>query len=111
TPALSHLIAIPIYLLDPMRIILLLSIVHTSKKNVFLLALALPLLSFIISAHPYFVKSLLIASELMINAFLFFYLIKFFKNSFMSALVSIAISKVYYYLVKFSLIGFGIIST
>ncbi|MHB8929324.1 MAG: hypothetical protein ACYC5R_01865 [Melioribacteraceae bacterium] len=110
-PALSHLIAIPIYLLDPMRIILLLSIVHTSKKNVFLLALALPLLSFIISAHPYFVKSLLISSELMINAFLFFYLIKFFKNSFTSALVSIAISKVYYYLVKFSLIGFGIIST
>lgn len=111
TPALSHLTAIPIYLLDPMRIILLLSIVHTSKKNVYLLALALPLLSFILSAHPYFVKSLLIASELMINAFLFFYLMKFFKNSFTPAILSIAISKVYYYLLKFSLIGFGLIST
>ncbi len=111
TPALSHLTAIPIYLLDPMRIILLLSIVHTSKKNVYLLAFALPLLSFVISAHPYFVKSLLITSELMINVFLFFYLMKFYKKSFTPAILSIAISKIYYYLLKFSLIGFGLIST
>ncbi|MCX6168887.1 MAG: hypothetical protein NTX65_06095 [Ignavibacteriales bacterium] len=111
TPALSHLTAIPIYLLDPMRIILLLSIVYTSKKNVFLLAFVLPLLSFIISAHPYFIKSLLIASELTVNAFLFFYMSKFFKNSFVPAILSITISKIYYYVVKLSLIGFGLIST
>jgi hypothetical protein len=110
-PALSHLIAIPVYLLDPMRIILLVSIVYTSRRNVYLLAFALPFLSFLISAHPYFVKSLLITSELMINAFFFFYLLKLFKNSFTAAIISIAISKVYYYIMKLSLIGVGLIST
>ena len=110
-PALSHLTAIPIYLLEPMRIILLLSIVHTSKKNVYLLAVALPVLSFIISAHPTIIKSLLISSEMMLNIFLFFYLIKFFKNPFPPAMLSILISKLYYYILKFAFISFGLIST
>lgn len=110
-PALSHLTAIPIYLLEPMRIILLLSMVHTSKKNVYLLAIALPVLSFIISAHPTIIKSALISSEMILNVFLFFYLLKFFKNSFPAAIVSILISKLYYYLLKFTFISFGLIST
>jgi hypothetical protein len=111
TPAFSHLTAIPIYLLEPMRIILLLSIVYTSKKNVYLLTFVLPFFSFIISAHPSFAKSWLIASELTINIFLFFYLIKLFKNSFASTILSITISKIYYYLLKFSFISLGLIST
>ena len=110
-PALSHLTAIPIYLLEPMRIILLLSIVHTSKKNVYLLAVALPVLSFIISAHPTILKSALISSEMMLNVFLFFYLLRCLKNSFPAAAISILISKVYYYLLKFTFISFGLIST
>jgi hypothetical protein len=111
TPAISHITAIPIYLLEPMRIILLLSIVHTSKKNVYLLAVALPLFSFIISAHPTILKSALISTEMILNVFLFFYLVKFFKNSFPAAIVSILISKIYYYLLKFAFISFGLIST
>lgn len=111
TPALSHLTAIPIYLLEPIRIILLLSIVHTSKKNVYALTIALPVLSYVISAHPTILKSFLISSEMMLNVFLFFYLIKFFKNSFAPAIISILISKLYYYLLKFGFISFGLIST
>lgn len=110
-PALSHLTAIPIYLLEPMRIILLISIAHTSKKNVYLLSIALPALSFIISTHPSMMKSVLISSELLLNVYLFFYLFKFFKNSFPAAMSSILISKIYYYLLKFVLINFGLIST
>lgn len=110
-PALSHLTAIPFYLLEPMRVILLLSIVYTSEKNVYLLTLALPLFSFIISAHPSVVKSLLITSEMFLNVFLFFTLLKYFKKSFPSAVFSIMISKIYYYLLKFSLISFGLITS
>lgn len=110
-PALSHLIGIPIYMLEPMKIILLLSIVHTSKKNVYLLAFALPLLSFIISIHPAILKSVLIFSEMMLNVFLFFYLKKFFKNAFFPAMLSILMSKIYYYLLKFAFLSFGLIST
>ncbi|MFA7228928.1 MAG: hypothetical protein WC061_07830 [Melioribacteraceae bacterium] len=111
TPALSHLTSIPFYLLEPMRIILLLSIVYTSRKNVYLLTLALPLFSFIISAHPSVIKSLLITSEMALNIFLFFFLAGYFKNSFTRAVSSIIVSKIYYYLLKFSLISFGLINT
>jgi hypothetical protein len=111
TPALSHLTAIPFYLLEPMRIILLMSIAFTTKKNVYLLTLALPLFSFIISAHPGAVKSLLITSEMLLNVSLFFYLTKLFRNSFAGAVSSIVISKIYYYLIKFLLISGGLLST
>ena len=46
-PALSHLFAFPIYYLDPMRIALVVALVHTSKKNAFIIALTLPLFSFL----------------------------------------------------------------
>jgi len=109
-PAISHMLALPIYLLEPMRIILLLSIVHTSKRNVYLLAVALPLFSFIISAHPTVIKSLLISSEMMLNVFLFFYLLKYSRNSFLPAVASIFLSKIFYYTMKFALISFGLIT-
>ncbi len=110
-PGLSHLTAIPFYLLEPMRIILLLSIVYTSRKNVYLLTIALPVFSFIISAHPVFAKSLLITSEMALNVFLFYFLLKFFKNSFLPAAISIFLSKSFYYSVKFILISTGIIAS
>jgi hypothetical protein len=46
TPAISHLFSFPVYLLEPMRIMLILAVVHTSRKNAYLLALTLPLFSF-----------------------------------------------------------------
>ncbi len=109
TPAISHLAALPIYLLEPMRIMLVLSIIHTSKKNSYLIALALPILSFIISSHPSMLKSVLIISELSINVYLFNLLIKHLKNNFTAMLGGILISKIYYYGVKFGLVGFGLI--
>ncbi|MEW6195320.1 MAG: hypothetical protein AB1521_09205 [Bacteroidota bacterium] len=110
TPAISHLVSLPIYLLEPMRIMLVLSIVHTTKKNSYLIALALPVLSFVISSHPSIFKSALIISELMLNVYLFNLLIKYIKNNFAAMLGSILISKIYYYGVKFGLVSIGLIS-
>jgi hypothetical protein len=110
TPALSHMLAIPIYILEPMRILLILSIVHTSRKNSYLIALALPIFSFIISTHPSIAKTLLMSSELLINVFLFSVLLKNFKNTFAAMLASILISKIYYYTLKIGLISLGFIS-
>jgi len=56
-PAISHLLAFPVYYFDPMRIALVVALIHTSKKNSFIIALTLPLFSFIISSHPQFIKS------------------------------------------------------
>lgn len=108
-PALSHMFALPIYMLEPMRIMLIISIVHTSRKNSYIIALLLPLFSFVISTHPSIFKTLLIASELLLNVFLFTVLLNYFKNTFASILTSIVLSKIFYYAAKFALIGLGLI--
>ena len=108
-PALSHLFAFPIYYLDPMRIALVVALIHTSKKNTFLIALTLPLFSFFISSHPQIVKSLLLSAELLINLSLFFLFKEKIKNVFASLLLSIIISKVIYYLLKFAFINFALL--
>ena len=104
-PVISHLFALPIYYLEPMRLMLILGIAHTSKKNAYILALTLPLFSFIISAHPVFLKTMLISAELLLNVWLYFFLVEKIKNQFGSIFLSIAISKVIYYIVKFGLLS------
>lgn len=111
TPAVSHLLNFPLYLLEPMRIMLILSMAHTSRKNAYLIALSLPIFSFIISAHPSVLKSLLITGELFMNVWLFYYLSQKIKNVFGSAVLSIILSKAAYYTFKFLFISAGLLAT
>lgn len=104
-PAISHLVALPVYYFEPMRIMLIIALVHTTKKNAYLLALTLPIFSFLVSAHPALVKTFLIMSELLLNVFLFFVFFEKIKNNFLAMLVSLSISKMFYYLVKFMLLS------
>ncbi len=104
-PAISHLIALPVYLIEPMRLAIILSVAHTSKTNAFIIAGTLPLFSFFISSHPYLIKSLLIMSELLLNVWLFFFLSEKLKNKFAAMLISISISKIFYYSVKLTLLS------
>lgn len=108
-PALSHMLSIPIYIFEPMRILLVLSLVHTSKKNAYLIAVLLPLFSFLISTHPSVVKSLLITTELLLNLYLFFLAARYINSTFIAALASILVSKIYYYTAKFGLASAGLI--
>jgi hypothetical protein len=108
-PALSHMLAVPIYLIEPMRIMLILAVAHTTKRNAYLLALTLPLFSFAISAHPVFLKSLLISLELVFNVWLFFALGKIIRNQFAAMAIAIIGSKVFYYALKFGLLSFALI--
>lgn len=109
-PAISHLFAFPVYYLDPMRIALVVALVHTSKKNAYIIALTLPLFSFLISSHPQIIKSFLLSAELIINLSLFFLLKDKLKNVFASLFLSIVISKVIYYSLKFALISFTLLN-
>jgi hypothetical protein len=111
TPAISHLFSFPVYLLEPMRIMLILAVVHTSRKNAYLLALTLPLFSFLISSHPSIIKTMLITGELFLNIWLFFYLKEKVNNIFNAAFISIIISKLGYYSIKFLLISTAVLST
>lgn len=111
TPAFSHLINLPVYLIEPVRLMLILSIAHSSKTNTFILALTLPLFSHLISAHPVFLKTLLISFELVLFSFLFYELSKKFKSVFLVMFVSITAGKVFYYLFKYVLITSGLIQS
>lgn len=99
-PALSHMFGIKLYLLEPMRLMLVLALVHTHRKNAFLLALTLPLFSFVVSAHPVFLKSLLIAAELTVNVALFYLLLKRLPT-FIAIFGAIWMSKLFYYGLKY----------
>ena len=110
-PSLSHLISFPIYFFEPMRIMLILSIIYTSKNNTYLIALSLPFFTLLISSHPSFYKTLLIALELIVNTFLFHNFLKKTSNLFMLTMISIILSKIFYYCGKYLLIYLLIINT
>lgn len=104
-PTISHLFNYPLYILEPMRIMVILAMAHTHRKNVYLLALTLPIFSFLVSAHPHLLKSILISFELLLNVWVFYFLFKRTKNAFASVLVSVGFSKLVYYGIKFLLIS------
>ncbi|MCB2195118.1 MAG: hypothetical protein KQH79_04620 [Bacteroidetes bacterium] len=110
-PTISHLLSLPVYLIEPMRLMLILALVHTSKQNAYILALTMPLFSFLLSAHPVFPKMLLITFELSLNVFIFHLLVSKFRSTFVPILISILGSKVIYYLIKFGLIQFAILKS
>jgi hypothetical protein len=110
-PTLSHLLSLPVYLIEPMRLMLVLALVHTSKRNSYILALSMPLFSFIISGHPVFAKMFLIGMELSLNVFLFYLLAPRMRNVFPAIFISILLSKAVYYLLKFALIRLAVMDT
>jgi len=109
-PAASHLFSFPVYYLEPMRIMLMLAIVHTTKKNAYLIALTLPIFSLLISTHPSLIKTSLITIELLLNVWLYFFISQKITNKFFSMFISILLSKMSYYLIKILLVNTSIIS-
>jgi hypothetical protein len=110
-PAISHMLMLPVYYIDPMRIALILVLLHTTKSNAYIIALTLPLFSFLLSGHPVLPKMLLITAELTLNVFLYFFLVNKIKSVPAAVLTSVIGSKVFYYLVKLVLINTAILST
>jgi hypothetical protein len=110
-PTISHLLNLPVYLIEPMRIMLILAIAHSTKRNAYIIALSLPLFSYVISMHPNFYKMMLITAELVFNVWLFYFFVNKMGNKFTSMLLSIIVSKVFYYAVKFLLISLLVLDT
>lgn len=108
-PTFSHLLSFPLYLIEPMRIMLIFALVHTRKENAYFIAFSLPIFSYLISAHPFMPKTILISFELLVNVGLFFFIKSKINNLFVTALISIVASKVLYYIAKFSFIQFALI--
>jgi len=108
-PALSHLLSVPLYLIEPMRLMLVLVMVHTNRNNAYLIALTLPVFSFLVSGHPVLLKMVLMSAELVLNVFVFYFLLNRTKRIFPSILLSIIISKMAYYGLKYLLILMGLL--
>lgn len=107
---ISRLIGYPVYILDPMRMMLILAFAFTPRWNGWILALLLPFLSYFLGAHPSLTKTTLMAAELLLNVWLFWFLIDKTKMALLSILISIVFSKVVYYLLKFTCIQLGWLS-
>jgi len=111
-PAIAHLTAIPFYVIEPFRIMVLISLViMNNKQNAMVLAITLPLFSFAIAIHPLFPKALLISIELMFNVQIYSFLTKKISIQFLTLLISVVVSKAAYYLLKFGFISVGLMST
>lgn len=106
-PPLVHLLKFPVYLFDPMKIIVALALVHTTRKNTYILALTLPLVSFILSDHPLLLKAFLISVELIALVWIFYIFKNKTLNSFFAMFLAIIISKMFYYTLKLILIKTG----
>jgi hypothetical protein len=106
-PDISRLLGFQLYIIEPIRLLLVLAIAHTTKQNALILSIVLPITSYILSSHPVVSTMLLMISEMLINVWLFFYLSKRIGNIFYAAVGSIAAAKIYYYPVKYLLIYSG----
>jgi len=109
-PSITHLLSFPIYLIEPMRIALVFAMMHTRKENAYLLALTLPVFSFLISGHPVAPKMIIITLELLVNVWLFFTFSKMVKNEALSIFAAVLLSKMFYYFIKLGLIGLGLLN-
>ncbi len=108
-PDISSLLNIPLYLFEPMRVMIIIAIVHTSKENAYILAVLLPAASLLFSSHPSIIKTFILSGDLLLNIFLYFSLIKFKFNKFLLMSMCIVASKLVYYLAKYLLIQFSVL--
>ena len=97
TPVIAHLTAFPVYMIEPMRLMVILSMAHSSRRNSYLLAFTLPLFSYIATSHPEFLKMLIITAELGLNVFFFYWLSARMKNVFLAMVSAVITSKVICY--------------
>ncbi|MBC8425547.1 hypothetical protein H8E07_15625 [bacterium] len=102
-PALSHAAAMPLYRLDPMRLLLFAAVLFSSRRNALAMALWLPALSTLTSGHPVFPKVVLIQGELVVNVVVFGWLLQRWRPVWAAA-GSVLLAKAVYYGIKFAML-------
>lgn len=102
-PALSHMVPFPLYLLEPMRLLLFAGLlIARNNINTYFLALTIPLISTLISGHPPFPKAIIMSLELYANVVMLIWFSQRFNwNNGFAFFVSTLFSKVFYYALKF----------
>jgi hypothetical protein len=109
-PGITHILPVPLYLIDPMRLLLFLTLITTQRMNSLVLAATIPFLSTLFSGHPVFPKNILIAAELSLNVMVFHWIMGKKDSLMIAGVVSILSAKVFYYLLKYGFISAGFLS-
>ena len=110
-PTIAHFMPFPLYLIDPMRILMLISyLLSRNVLNTYFIAITIPLFSFLVGGHPVFYKAMLISFELFSNIFILNLLLtKTNLKTPVILFISIISSKVIYYIFKFTFINLALI--
>jgi hypothetical protein len=110
-PAVSHATALPVYLLEPMRIALIIALLFTNRANTYFIAVTLPLASVLLTGHPEPLKALLMCIEFSILVAAYGFLSRRLGIPAFAALTAgILLGKVVYYALKAGALGAGWLS-
>ena len=110
-PSFAHLTALPLYMLEPMRVALCVSLLFTNRANTYFIALTIPLASAMITGHPPPLKAVLMGIEFSILVASYSYLVRRPRISAFAALsAGILLSKLAYYAMKFVALSTGLLA-
>lgn len=110
-PGISHAIALPLYMLEPMRVALIISLLLTNRTNTYFIAFTIPLASYLISGHPVLFKAILMGIEFSILVATFAYLQHQNRMpTFLALMVAIIVGKMAYYLMKYVALSSGLLA-
>lgn len=110
-PAISHATALPLYMLEPMRVALIIALLFTNRANTYFIAFTIPLASYFISGHPVLFKAFLMGIEFSILVATFAYLEQHKRMpAFLALTAGILTGKVAYYLMKYAALSSGLLA-
>lgn len=107
TTVFAHILPFPLYKLDPMKILVLITVIYSKRGNALGIATALPILSFLSTGHPVFPKFMIMSVELIVFAFVFGTLAQRKSSGLVVFLGAVLLSKGAYYLIKAGVIALG----
>jgi hypothetical protein len=110
-PSLSHATALPVYMLEPMRIALIIALLFTNRANTYFIAVTIPLASVLITGHPEPLKAVLMCIEFSVLVAAYGFLAQRLRIPAFAALTAaILLGKVVYYSMKSVALGAGWLS-
>jgi len=107
-PSLSHATALPVYMLEPMRIALIVALLFTNRANAYFIAVTVPLASVLLTGHPEPLKAVLMCIEFSVLIAAYGLLAQRLRiPAFASLVAAILAGKVVYYAMKSVALGAG----
>jgi len=110
-PSVSHLTAWPLYVLEPMRVALIVALLFTNRANTYFIAVTIPLASVLLTGHPEPLKAVLMCIEFSVLVACYSWLARQARfPAFVALLGGILFSKIIYYTLKSAALSAGLLA-